>query len=298
MNVPARREARAVALLILGASCIGFAPLLARIADVGPVASAFWRMALAAPVLWLVVWLRSHGAVAAHRPAPGLLRMMWVSGLFFAADLAVWHVSIAYTSIANSTLLANCAPILATVYAFVVHRQRPSAMFLAAMLLAMTGATMLVGPNFQLGGRALAGDLLALLASVFYTSYMIAIHRAQASGDMLRLLAASSTVTALALLPAAWLLSVWQGQPFWPASLTGWSTVIALALVSQVLGQGCIAYGLTHMPVALSATILLLQPLVAAAAAWILLNERLGMLQMAGGALLLLAIYMARRTAR
>jgi drug/metabolite transporter (DMT)-like permease len=307
-----RTAARAFALLVLGAVCIGFAPLLVRVADVGPVASAFWRMALATPVLWLVVrWLErgdtaaalAGGAAApAARPTTGSARRLGsaaiASGVFFAADLAVWHYSITMTTVANATLLANCAPILVTLYAFIVHRQRPTPVFLAALLMAMGGASALVGPNFRGGGQAFHGDLLALLTSCFYTAYMISIHRAQAGASMLRLIAASTTMTAACLLPVAWWLSAAQGQALWPATSQGWLVLAALALVSQTLGQGCIGYALTHLPVSLSATTLLLQPLVAALAAWVLLGERLGAAQIAGGVVLLAAIWLARRSAR
>jgi drug/metabolite transporter (DMT)-like permease len=306
------RDTLAFGLLLLGAACIGFAPVLVRVADVGPVASAFWRMALATPVLWLIVAATGRGAAASAaaasaaaagsaatpRPAPaGLAAAALFTGLCFAADLGVWHFSIAMTTIANATLLANCAPLLVTLYAFLVHRQRPSRAFLLALALAMAGATVLVGPNFRGGGRALSGDLLALLAACFYTAYMLGIHRARAGAGMLRLLAASTMITALTLLPVAWWLSHSQAQPFWPATAAGWSIVVALALLTQVAGQGCIAYALTHLPVSLSATTLLLQPLVATLAAWLLLGERIGLLQMGGAAVLLAAIYLARRTA-
>jgi drug/metabolite transporter (DMT)-like permease len=307
------RAARAFALLVLGATCIGFAPLLVRLADVGPVASAFWRMALATPMLWTAAWWveRSGGTTspptiagteAAARSNAGSAGFAVIasisSGIFFAGDLGFWHYSITMTSVANATLLANCAPILVTLYAFVVHRQRPSAVFLAALLLAMAGAGVLVGPNFHNGGRAFTGDLLGLLTSCFYTAYMISINRAQAGASMLRFMAASTTISAVLLLPAAWWLSAAQGQAFWPASTHGALVLAALALVSQSLGQGSIAYALTHLPVSLSATTLLLQPLVAALAAWLLLGERLGAAQIAGGAVLLAAIWLARRFAR
>jgi drug/metabolite transporter (DMT)-like permease len=307
------RAGRAFALLVLGAVCIGFAPLLVRVADVGPVASAFWRMLLATPMLWIVaLWVERGGApavtaaadgdAAAATSSTGSVRIgvlaSILSGFFFAGDLGIWHFSITMTSVANATLLANCAPILVTLYAFLVHRQRPTPVFLAALMMAMAGAFVLVGPNFHAGNRAFAGDLLGILTSCFYTAYMIVINRAQAGASMLRLIAASTTISAVLLLPAAWCLSAALGQHFWPGGTHGWLVLAALALVSQTIGQGSIGYALTHLPVSLSATTLLLQPLVAALAAWVLLGERLGAAQIAGGAVLLAAIWLARRYAR
>src|SRR5258706_3988450 len=118
MNNP-HIAARAFALLVLGAVCIGFAPLFVRFSDVGPVASAFWRMLLAAPVLWLIVLRNERRAAAAAAPeattivaanpaalpTPAVVRALrraalW-SGLFFAADLGIWHYSITMTTVAN-----------------------------------------------------------------------------------------------------------------------------------------------------------------------------------------------------
>ncbi|MCA9434299.1 MAG: DMT family transporter, partial [Candidatus Omnitrophica bacterium] len=77
----------------------------------------------------------------------------------------------------------------------------------------------------------------------------------------------------------------------------GWLSVLGLAMVSHVMGQGMIAYGLGHLPTSLSSVILLFQPVVAAVAAWILLNEPMQTLQMFGGLVVLLGIYMAKRGA-
>jgi len=297
-----RIAARAFALLVLGAACIGCAPLLVRLADVGPVASAFWRMALAAPVLWLVArrFEATPAAAGTTATAGGLTlrRAGLLSGLFFAGDLAVWHFSITMTTVANSTLLANCAPIVVTVYAWLAYRQRPRPAFMVALLLAMAGAFTLVGPNFRAGGRALSGDLLGFVTSGFYSAYMLCINRAQARGTMLRLIALTTTVSAIVLLPVAWGFCAALDQPFWPHTGQGWLVVVALALLTQSLGQGSITYALTHLPVSLSATTLLLQPLLSTLGAWLLFGERLGAAQLAGGAVLLAAIWLARRSAR
>jgi drug/metabolite transporter (DMT)-like permease len=71
--------------------------------------------------------------------------------------------------------------------------------------------------------------------------------------------------------------------------------VLGLALVSHAAGQGLIAYALAHLPAAFSSVGLLLQPVVAALFAWLLLAEPLAALQVAGGMVVLAGIYLARR---
>ncbi len=280
---------RAAFLCLLAGGCaIAFAPILVRLADTGPVASAFWRTALAAPLLWLWVWQSERG-----RPRPPIARLpLAAAGLFFALDLGVWHWSIVWTSVANATLLANLAPIFVTLAGWLLWRQKVSRVFLAGMALAIAGMFVLVGPNFAIGGTRLAGDALGALTAVFYAGYMLAIKQARDAGaTTARLMAWSTTITAVLLLPVALL----SPQPLLPAGAEGWLVLAALAIVTQILGQGLIAYAFAHLPASLSSVSLLIQPVVAALAAWAIFGEAVGATQLAGGAIVLGGIWLARR---
>ena len=273
--------------LLAGGCAIAFAPIFVRLSDTGPVASAFWRAALAVPLLWVL---------AAREKAPLALgtdrRAIIAAGLFFALDLGFWHWSILWTSVANSTLLANLATIFVTLMGWLVWKHSVSKVFLVGMVTALAGMFILVGPNFSLGGKPLAGDALAALTAVFYGSYMLAIKVARDAGaSTARIMAWSTTITAVALLPIALL----SPQPFWPSSPQGWLVVLGLALVTQILGQGLIAYAFAHLPAALSSVSLLIQPVMAALFAWILFGEAIGAVQFVGGAVVLAGIWIARR---
>ena len=259
-----------------------------RWSDTGPVASAFWRLALAAPLLWLWVGAQKPASV---RGADSTLRVALLAGLFFAADLGVWHWSIVYTTVANATLLTNLAPIFVTLGGWLLFRQRVSMLFVLAMITALGGAALLAGANFSLGGTRLLGDALAVLTALFYASYLLAIKRARAASSTAALMALSTSVSAVVLLPVALL----SPQPMLPADTHGWMVLIALALVTQVLGQGLIAYALAHLSATLSSVSLLIQPLVATALAWWLFAEALGGWQLFGAALVLAGIFIARR---
>ncbi len=275
--------------LLAGGCAIAFAPIFVRLADTGPVASAFWRCALAAPVLWTWVLLkrRSRPTVEEGRMLP-----LVVAGLFFASDLGVWHFSILYTSVANSTVLANLAPIFVTLAGWILWRRKVTRTFLLGMFTAIAGMFVLVGPNFAAGGKPLAGDALGALTAVFYAGYFLAIKIARDSGaSTSRLMAWSTTITALVLLPVAAAFP----QPFWPAGAAGWWVLVGLALVTQVLGQGLIAYAFAHLPASLSSVSLLIQPVMAALFAWVLFGEAIGAAQYLGGAIVLAGIWLARR---
>jgi drug/metabolite transporter (DMT)-like permease len=286
----ANLSATAFLCLLAGGGAIGFAPILVRVAENGPVASAFWRMAIAAPLLWLWCWRARAGTVPVPRPTNAVL--FWC-GLCFAGDLALWHWSILYTSVANSSLLVNLAPVFVTLIGWLLWRWTVSRRFLAALVIAVLGMGVLAGPNFADFGRQLMGDGLAVLAGIFYAGYLLAIKIARDAGmPTLPLMAWSTTITAVILLPAA----VLSPQPFLPLTLIGWGVLIALALVTQILGQGLIAYALAHLPASLSSLTLLIQPVTAVLFAWILFGESLGIVQFAGGAIVLTGIWLARRS--
>src|SRR5258706_15477524 len=165
-------------------------------------------------------------------------------------------------------------------------------MFLAGLALAIAGMFILVGPNFAAGGTRLLGDALGALTGAFYAGYMLAIKDARdAQASTARLMAWSTTITAAVLLPGALL----SPQPFWPATITGWYVVLPPPLVSQILGQGLIAYAFAHLPASLSSVSLLIQPVMASIFAWALFGEAIGLVQFAGGAIVLAGIWIARR---
>jgi drug/metabolite transporter (DMT)-like permease len=165
--------------------------------------------------------------------------------------------------------------------------------FIAGLLITLTGAIMLIGPNAALGGDKLLGDGLGLLTAAFYAGYLLVIKDARKLYSTARLMAWSTTVTALVLLPFALAMP----GSFWPAHAAGWLPLLGLALVAQIGGQTLIAYASAHLSALLSSVSLLIQPLTASIAAWIIFSEALGPIQMAGGVLLLLGIYWSRRGA-
>ncbi|MBX3662179.1 MAG: DMT family transporter [Burkholderiales bacterium] len=248
-------------------------------------------MFLALPLLWL--WtLASEGMVRQRSHFRAHRGRLFAVGAFFAGDLAVWHWSILLTSIANTTLLANLAPIFVTMAAWLLWGQLPRKLFVAGLAAAMAGTLLLIGASFGQGGAALLGDGLGVITAMFYAAYQIAVTRLRAYMPTASLMAWSSTVMALLLLPLAWL----SGDQLLPDSGAGWMKLIGIALCAQVIGQSLIAWAMAHLPAVFSSVGLLLQPVMATLFAWLLLGETLGALQFAGAALVLTGIALARRS--
>ena len=276
--------------LVGGAIAIGFAPIFVRWSEVGLNATAFWRLALAMPALWLLFRRTGEALV----PVQGR-RLLVIAGLCFALDLCFWHASIALTSVANATLLANLTPIFVVLFYWLVMGQRPTLRFSVGAALALAGAAGLaLGSKPPAGnpvGSVLLGDVYGFITAFAYAGYLLAVERARATGSGLQVTLAS---TAVAMLVTG-TVGLGFGENFWPASGTGWAVLVGLALLSHVLGQGGIIWALGQLPASLSSVVILIQPVVAAGLGWLWLGEELGPLDAVCAALVLGGVLICRR---
>ena len=277
--------------LMLGGAAIGGSPIFVRLSEVGPLATAFWRVALALIPLLIFSWAKPQRAESRVASASDYAMLM-LPGVFLASDLVLWHLALHMTSVANATLLANLAPVFVTLIGWLFLRAtRISALFLAGLVIAMAGIVTLKGGFAVLGNGDLRGDGLATAAAIFYAGYILVIGRLRNRFDTVRIMLWSTGAAAVCILPIA--LNA-EGHLL-PSTAFGWMIVIGLAFISHAGGQVAITYALAYLPVAFSSLTLLLQPVVAAIIAWVLLGEAIGAMQAIGGAIVLAGILIARR---
>ncbi len=282
------KHRQAFLLLVTGACVIGAAPILVRLAEAGPAAIGFWRLALSLPLL----------AVLARRSADGVGRasgLAVLAGLAFALDLGFWHYGIANTSVAKATVLTNLTPLVVTTVVWIFFKQRPTRLFLLAVALAIAGAWILatsksvgtVGPNPPLG------DALSLTTALWYALYFLTMSAARQRSAAARAMFWSSLTGGVALLLAA----VFLGEPIMPATTAGWAACAALGVVHAV-GQGSIAWALGRLPPARASVMVLLQPVVATILGWVVFSERFSAWQAVGAAIALGGVLLAQWASR
>ncbi len=279
-----RRDTRVLVALLCGNLALAFGPWMVRSADVGPSASAFWRMALAVPFLFLIARRKGQSLIL---PRKALYWAMALSGVFFALDLATWHIGLLQTKLANATLFANAASLLFPIWGFFLARSLPSRLEGFAFALALLGTALLLGRSADLSAQTLIGDLLCLAAGIFYTAYLIAIMQAREELDNWVLLAWSTLATAPPLLLIAYGLS----EQILPQN---WTPVILLAIISQLIGQGLMVYVLGKVSPLLFGLALLSQPIVSALIGWLEYGEVLTLIDWVGAALIAGALIMVR----
>jgi drug/metabolite transporter (DMT)-like permease len=286
------RAARfALPVLLLGAVLISFSGIFVRISELGPTATAFHRLFLALPIfwLWMAVEARGDTQILPRRLSDWIL--LTLCGLMFAGDLIFWHWSLRMTSIANSTLLGNSAPIFVTLAGWLLLGQRFSLVFLLGLALAIAGAVVVIGISFGSGQRPFFGDLMGLVVGAFYGAYIMLVGRLRGRFSTATVLGIGGVFTSVTLLAVA----VASGESLTPHTLHGWLVLFGLAWLMQVAASSAIAWSLAHLPAAFGAVALLVNPVAAALFAWAVLGEIVGPLQAAGGALVLLGIALARQ---
>lgn len=275
----------AFAAMMASNLCLAFGPWLVRLADVGPAASAFWRLALAAPVLLLLTRVTGQPI----RRMPGAMwALLALSGLFFAADLASWHFGILHTKLANATLFGNSTAFMLPLYGMVVARMRPGRNEALALSLAVIGVILLLGRSYELSPRNFGGDLLCILAGIFYTGYIVAMGHVR---DTLSPWPTLTLATLSGILPLL-IFALVMGGAIVPQN---WTPVLLLAMVSQVVGQGLMIYAVGHLPPMVLGLGLLAQPVVAALIGWLAYAERLGPLDLVGAVAIGVALVLVRR---
>lgn len=287
-EVQGNLPALAFPALLLANILLAAGPWFVRVADTGPIATGFWRLALALPILLL---LAAREAPRIIVPPRGVLIMVAVGGIFFATDVASWHVGILQTKLANATLFGNCSSLILPFAGIALTRIWPTRIQWLALLLAIIGAGILMGGSYELSGSNLVGDLLCMLAGFLYVGYLLAVQAARRSLPSWSVLTLSSLASAPLLLFYAWI----AGEQIMPGD---WTPLVTLAITSQVLGQGLMVYAIVHFSPLIVGLTLLSQPAVAALIGWVAFGETLSPLDLVGAAIIAAALVVIRMPER
>jgi drug/metabolite transporter (DMT)-like permease len=278
---------------ILGAVTIAFSSILVKLSHASPSTAAIWRCAFAVPVLGVLALLedRRFGT----RPWAER-RIAVAAGVFFAADLILWHTSIEDVGAGLATVLANIQVVLVPLAAWALWSEKPARRVLAALPVALIGVVLISGAlqSGAYGKDPGRGAVFGLCAGIAYVGFLLLLRR---GGADLRRVAGplfDATLTG-AVVALAIGLAVGDADltPGWPG--VGW--LILLALSSQVIGWLLITTSLPRLPAAITSLILAVQPVGTVALAALILGESPSGLQLVGVVVVLGAVVIAARPA-
>jgi len=278
------------AVLAVALVGVSFGSIFVRLAAAPALAIALWRMTLASAVV-LPAALASGGI----RPATSARAMALAAaaGGLLALHFGSWMTSLLFTSVANSVLLVNTAPIFVALLSWISGRDRPTSRTWAAVVLATAGAAVITsgGPS---DATSLIGNLLAVGGALAMAGYLLLAREAQRVLAYLPYVAVAYG-TAAVVLWAAVLISGTQWHSFTPQT---WAVLAAMAVVSQLVGHGGYNWSLRHLQAAFVSIALTGEPVLASLLAWWLLDEPIGARTALGGVLVLSGIVVAARARR
>ena len=278
-------------LLLLAVACLAASGIFVRLSELGPITTAAYRILLAMPLafIWYKIESREeHRAIGIRDMA-----LLQTGGVFLGIDLTLWHISLHLTTIANANLLANLMPFTVIPLLFFFYREKISKGFWLALLIVISGLIMLVSGKTEIMASNLKGDMLAIIASLFYGLYFITVYhlrkiRSYGTGYIMFF---SGFGSLLIFVPCALIFET----GYYPVTIEGIVVLVLLAVVSHIFGLGLLAASLKEVKASLSSVLLLSQPVIAAGFAYLIFNEKLTLTESLGVIVVTLGIYLAKR---
>jgi drug/metabolite transporter (DMT)-like permease len=284
-----RLDDRPVVAVLVGAVAISFSGILFRLSHVSPSTGAFYRCVWALPPLWFL----SHREDRRYGPRPFRARSIaWLAGVFFSADLILWHNAVDQVGAGLATVLGNTQVVLVGLLAWALLGERPQRSSLAAIPIVGFGVILISGVLEQgaYGADPQLGALYGVLTGIAYSGFLLTLR--EGSRDLRRVAGPLFDATFASALGCAAIGAVVGDLDLTPSlSATAW--LILLALSSQVAGWLLIALSLPRLPAVITSILLTLQPVCSVIFAALILNESPSRLQLAGAASILAGLVIA-----
>ncbi len=282
-----RKSALPYFALAIGVVALGFSALFVRWANApGPVTGAY-RMGLASIVLLPLAMRRGRGRAWPRR---GVIFAV-LGGTSLALDIALWNTSVNMTKAANAALFGNTAPLWVAVAGWAFFGERLPALFWGGLGITLLGAGAVAGADFLVHPTLGWGDVLGLLAGVFYAGYYLATQFGRRHLDSARYVWLAGAASATCLL----VICLFAGLPLTGYSLQTYLAFFGAALVTQSIGYLVVGYALGHLPASLVSPIMIGQPVMTALLGIPLLGEPLTTVQWLGGAAVVTGVYLINR---
>jgi drug/metabolite transporter (DMT)-like permease len=274
---------------VLGAACISSSAILVTLAHTGDATTAFFRCALALPVLVPLAVLEQRRL--GQRPL-ARRRSAVIAGFFLAVDLVLWNHAIADVGAGVATVLGNLQVLFVAAFAWLVLRERPDRRYLLMLPVVLAGVVLVSG---MLGGHGAglhpaAGVGFGLATSAAYACFLLTLRATAGQTRHVAGQLADATVgAAIGSAVLGLLFGGFQVAIPWPAF--GW--LLMLAMLSGTAGWLLITSSLPRLAASMSSLLLLLQPAGALVLAAVVLREQPTIVQVIGAGVVCLGVLAA-----
>jgi drug/metabolite transporter (DMT)-like permease len=263
-GTPARTHARTLGVLAVLGLVVAFSlsSTLVKRAETPGVLVAFWRM-LTVSVAWNVV-LWSTGRRVALTDAG----RVWIPGIFFGLNLAVFFAGATHNSVANAALIGACAPLLIVPAGALLFQERIDPRALAFAVLAFGGVALVLFSAPSGGDASLEGNVFGVIAMLLLVAYVTSTRHFRRDMDVTTFMATICPIATLAVFPIALAHDGGLGM-----SATGWKFTLLLSFTSGITAQGLLVYAQKTIQIGTIAIAQIVQPALAVVWSYLLLSE-------------------------
>jgi drug/metabolite transporter (DMT)-like permease len=252
------------------------------------------RFALAAALFWALQLARGGVRRVRGLPRRHVVAALALGAVGYALQAGCYFAALTRIDASLLALVLYTFPALVAGASVALGRERMDARRLAALGLALGGLALVVA-GAGAGALDPAGTALGLGAAVVYSGYIFA-------GEAVALRVPGPALTALVCSGAAASLTAGSAVlgDLRPGAVTaaGWGWLAGLAVVSTVIAIGLFFAGLSRLGPTNAAILATVEPLVTALLAFAVFGETLGAVQIAGGALIIIAVLVLQMRAR
>jgi drug/metabolite transporter (DMT)-like permease len=278
-----------LAILAMGVAAVSTAAVLIREADAPSLVIAAYRLVLASLPLLLLAGVRRQTILPSNR---SLILLTLLSGVFLAAHFGLWVAAVKQTSIVTSVVLVTTTPLFVGLAGGPLLGEKPGRTIWLALAITAVGTLIMVSEDFDAGRDTLEGDVLALLAAIFASGYLMVGRRLLGAGAGWLPYITVTYATGAVLLLVAVLVT---GGALGGYTDRTYSFFVLLALVPQLLGHTAVNRSLGHLPAIVVSVAVLGEPVGATILAVIFLNEDPTLVQLLGGLIVLAGVAMGVR---
>jgi drug/metabolite transporter (DMT)-like permease len=217
-----------------------------------------------------------------------------LSGLFLSLHFAFWIASLKYTSVASSVVLVTTHPIFVGIGGWIFLKEQMGMKLVLGIALSVLGSGLISYGDMVWSKEALMGDGFALLGAIAASGYLLVGRKMRKDQDLLSYIFPVYSTTGLILI----LLSLIFHESFFGYSLPTYFFLFLLALIPQLIGHTTFNWALKYLPASLVAITILGEPIGSTILAYFILGERLTILKVFGGFLILTGILITLKKKR
>ncbi len=289
-RLPVPKTALPYIALLAGILSLSFSTIFVRWADAPGIVMALGRMSTATLAV-APFYIRRMRSLE-RRPSRADWLLVLAGGVLIAFDHGSLNTALQFTRVANGTLFNNISPLWVALIAWLLWKERLTPRFWLGLAVTLVGMVLVFGSSILRDAQFNIGDAIAVLSSLFYALYFLVTQRARRSMETLVYIWPAVATAALVLLIASQVM----GMPLTGYPGKTYLAFLAAGLVSQVIGYFSVGYALGHLPASIVAPTMTAQPLLTMLLAVPLTGEGLSALQLGGGLVAMLGIYLVNRS--